>query len=216
MFNNGLPDSSLFYCIWLLCLPYCLSAHMTCTICSSAFYALCAMSIHYTDPLLFNSAAALSSFFTHESPSTVATTSNSNNNHPSSPYHVFMASVHLVHAIFAIPLHAHTTPIPSTSQVLCVIIIMTLQLLWQFNPCVYHHSVLSRDSFFSLAVETLRLLCYSRAHPFCFSYELILFVLVTSSYPAVNFLHESSSFHWQIPCDSSTPLEITPKSLRLL
>jgi hypothetical protein len=74
MFNNGLPDSSLFCCISLLCLPHCLPAHMTCTVCSSTFYALCAMSIHCTVPLLFNSAAALSSFFTHESPSTTTTT----------------------------------------------------------------------------------------------------------------------------------------------
>jgi hypothetical protein len=105
------------------------------------FYALCAMSIHCTDPLLFNSTAALSSFFTHESPSTTTTTSNSNsnNNHFSSLYRVYMAYVHLVHAIFSIPLHVHTTPIASTSQVLCVIIIATLQLLWQFNPYVYHH-----------------------------------------------------------------------------
>jgi hypothetical protein len=80
MFNNGLPDSSLFCCISLLCLPHCLSAHMTCAVCSSAFYALCAMSIHCTVPLLFNSAAALSSFFTHESPSPTTTTTNSNNN----------------------------------------------------------------------------------------------------------------------------------------
>jgi hypothetical protein len=41
VFNNGLPDSSLFCCISLLCLPHCLSAHMTCTVCSSLFM-LCA------------------------------------------------------------------------------------------------------------------------------------------------------------------------------
>jgi hypothetical protein len=80
MFNNGLPDSSLFCCILLLCLPHCLSAHMTCVVCSSTFYALCAMSIHCTVPLLFNSAAALSSFFTHESPSPTTTTAISNSN----------------------------------------------------------------------------------------------------------------------------------------
>jgi hypothetical protein len=139
MFNNGLPDSSLFCCISLLCLPHCLSAHITCAVYSSSFYALCTMSIHCTVPPLCNSAAALSSFFTHESPSPTTTTTNYNNTPNSSLYHVFMASVHLVHAIFSIPLHAHTAPISSTSQVLCVIIIATLQLLWQFNPCVYHH-----------------------------------------------------------------------------
>jgi hypothetical protein len=136
MFKNVLPDLSLFCCISLLYLPHCLSAHITCTVYSSSFYALCTMSIHCTDPLLFNSTAALSSFFTHESPSTTTTTTNSNsNNNPFSYlYCVYIASVHLVHAIFAILLHAHTTPISSTSQVLCVIIIVTLQLLWQFQP----------------------------------------------------------------------------------
>jgi hypothetical protein len=135
MFNNGLPDSSLFFCISLLCLPHFLPAHITCVVCSSSFYALCTIPIHCTDPLLFNSAAALSSFFTHESPSPTTTTTNSNiNNSPiSSLYRVYIAYVHLVHAIFAIPMHAHTVQISSTSQVLCVIIIATLRLLWQFK-----------------------------------------------------------------------------------
>ena len=141
MFNNVLPDSSLFCCISLLCLPHCLSARITCAVCSSTFYALCTMSIHYIDPLLFNSTAALSSFFTHESPSTTTTTTNSNSNiNPiSSLYRVFIDYVHLVHAMFTMSLHDDSTPISSTSQVLCVIIITTHQLLWQFNPCVYHH-----------------------------------------------------------------------------
>jgi hypothetical protein len=113
MFNNGLPDLSLFCCISLLCLPHCLSAHLTCAVCSSAFYALCAMSIRCTVPLLCSSAAALSSFFTHEfpSPTTITTTSNSNNNPISSLYRVFIASVHLVHAMFAMPLHADSASV---------------------------------------------------------------------------------------------------------
>jgi hypothetical protein len=99
------------------------------------FCALCAMSIHCTVPLLCSSAAALSSFFTHEppSPTTFKATSNSNNNLFSSLYRIYVASVHLVHAIFSIPLHAHPTLISSTSQVFCVIIIVTLQLLWLFS-----------------------------------------------------------------------------------
>jgi hypothetical protein len=51
----------------------------------------------------------------------------------SSMYCVYIASVHLVYTIFTIPLHAHTVPISSTSRVLCVIIIVTLQLLWPFS-----------------------------------------------------------------------------------
>jgi hypothetical protein len=132
MFNNGLPDLSLFCCISLLCLPHFLSVHITCAVCSSTFYVLCSMSIHSTVPLLCYSAAALSSFFTHESPSPTTTTNN-NCNLISSMYHVYMASVHLVHEIFGIPMHAHTAPISSTSRVLWVIIIVTLQLLWLFS-----------------------------------------------------------------------------------
>ena len=135
MFNNGLPDSSLFCYILLLFLPHCLSTHITCAICSSAFYALCTMSIHCTVPLLCYSAAALSSFFTRESPLPTTTIANSNNNNSliSSLYHVYIASVPLVHAIFSIPMHDHTAPISSTSRVLCVIIILTLHLLWLFS-----------------------------------------------------------------------------------
>jgi hypothetical protein len=59
MFNNGLPDSSLFCCILLLCLPHCLPAHMTCVVCSSAFYTLCTMSLQCNLPLLCISTPAL-------------------------------------------------------------------------------------------------------------------------------------------------------------
>jgi hypothetical protein len=135
MFNNGLPHSSLFYCILLLCLPHCLSANITCAVCSFTFYALCTMSTHCTVLLLCSSTAALSSFFTHESPSptTITTTSNSNNPLFSSLYRIYVASVHLVHAIFSIPLHAHPALISSTYQVFSMIIIMTLHLLWLFS-----------------------------------------------------------------------------------
>jgi hypothetical protein len=130
------------------------------------------MSIHCTIPLLFNSTVALSSFITHESPSTTTTTTTPTETTPiSSLYHVLIASVHLVHEMCAIPLHNHTAPISSTSRVI-FLIIATLQLLWWFSPRIQHHWVLCRDSFFSLAIETLRLLCYSRAHFLCFSYRL--------------------------------------------
>jgi hypothetical protein len=55
---------------------------ITCAVWSSAFYALCTISILCTVPLLCYSAAALSSFFTPKSPlpTTITTTSNINNN----------------------------------------------------------------------------------------------------------------------------------------
>jgi hypothetical protein len=141
MFNNGLPDSSLFCCISFLCLPHCLPAHMTCVVCSSAFYALCAISIHCIVPFLFNSTVVLSSFFTHESPSTTTTTTTPTTTPISSLYHVLIAYVHFVHAMHAIPLHTHTVSISSTSQVL-FLIIATLHILWWFPPRVQHHWVL--------------------------------------------------------------------------
>ena len=60
----------------------------------------------------------------------------------SSLYCVFIASVHLVHAMFAMPLHADSASLSSTSRVLYLIIIVTLQLLWWFAPRVQHHWVL--------------------------------------------------------------------------
>jgi hypothetical protein len=130
MFNNVLPDSSLFFFILLLCLPHCLPAHMTCTVYSSTIYTLCTMSLQCNLLLLCISTPALcllahTSILLHNDHNN----SNNNNNTFSSLYHVYIAYVHLVHAIFAIPLHAHTTPISSTSRVICLIIIVTLQLL---------------------------------------------------------------------------------------
>jgi hypothetical protein len=145
MFNNGLPDLSLFCCISLLFLPHCLSAHLTSIVCSSAIYPLCAMSIHYTVPLRINSAAAPSSYFTHEllSTSTNTTTPTTTATAPiSSLYRVFIAFVHLVHAVFAMPLHADSASLSSTSRVLYLIIIVILQLLWWFTPHVQHHCML--------------------------------------------------------------------------
>jgi hypothetical protein len=134
MFNNGLPDSSLFCYILLLCLPHSLLAHMTCVVCSSTIYTLCTMSLQFNLPLMCISTTMLC-LFAHTSILLHSDHSNSNrNNNPiSSLYHVLIASVHLVHAMCAIPLHTHTALISSTSRVLCLIIILTLQLLWQFS-----------------------------------------------------------------------------------
>jgi hypothetical protein len=128
MFNNGLPDLSLFCCISFLFLPHCLSAHLTSVVCSSMIYPLCAMSIHCKVPLEINSAAAQTSFFMHESLSTSTnTTTRTTIETPiSSLYCVFIASMHLVHAVFAMPLHADSASLSSTSRVLCLIIIVIL------------------------------------------------------------------------------------------
>jgi hypothetical protein len=80
------------------------------------------------------SAAALPSFFTHESPSTTTTATPTQQQQP----HLF--SVPCTYSFCAPcacnarnPLHAHTAFISSTSRVLCLIIMVTLQLLWRFS-----------------------------------------------------------------------------------
>jgi hypothetical protein len=120
----------------------------------------------------------------------------------SSLFHILIVSVLFVHAIFAMPLHAHSTPNSSTSRVLCLIIIVTLQLLRQFFPRVQHHWVFCLDFSASLAVEALRLLCLRRAYPFYF--QLQTSMLIHLSIPLrVVFLH------WTKLGDSSSPLAIT-------
>jgi hypothetical protein len=94
-FNNGLPDSSLFCCISLLCLPHRLSAKITCVVCSSGFYALCTISIHYIVTLLCSSTPALSSFFTHKSPSPTTTTATTT---PSLLYTMYIYSFYASYA----------------------------------------------------------------------------------------------------------------------
>jgi hypothetical protein len=144
MFNNGLPDLSLFCCTLLLCLPHFLSTHITCIVFSSTFYALCTMSIHCTSPLLCSSATALSSFFTHESPSPTTTTPNSYNNSNNN----LLFSVLCIYSFCAPcacnvrnPLHVDSVPLSSTSRVFCLIIIMTLHLLWQLRLFIFFVTV---------------------------------------------------------------------------
>jgi hypothetical protein len=128
VFNNSLPVSSLFYKILLLSLPYCLLACICCPFCSFAFCALCAIPIQCTFCFLSISAAAPPLyFFTHA-------LLHLNNNHLiTSLSRVLLASVHLVHAMYPMPLPAHTALISSTSRVLCLIIMVTLQLFWRFS-----------------------------------------------------------------------------------
>jgi hypothetical protein len=97
----------------------------------------------------------------------------------SSLYRVYIASVHLVHAIFTIPLHAHTTPISSTSRVLCVIIIVTLQLLWPFSHAF---------SITGCYVEIPQPLWQLRLFVFSVTVELTFSILVTGfhAHPSVN------------------------------
>ena len=67
----------------------------------------------------------------------------------SSLYYVFIASMHLVHAMFTMPLHADSASLSSTSRVFCLIIIVTLQLLWQLRLFVFFVTI---DLTFSVLV----------------------------------------------------------------
>jgi hypothetical protein len=111
-------------------------------------------SMNHSSSLYFRCCTLL--LHTPESPSTIATT------------HLFF--VQHTYSLFA-PCACYL-PMLSPCRVLCMIIIATLQLLWQLNPCVHHHWVLCQDNFTSPAVKTLRILFYSRAQPLCCSYRL--------------------------------------------
>jgi hypothetical protein len=162
-FFNGLPVSSLFCYTALLCLHQCL-LHTPCAFCSFSFYALCAMSLQCTIPLLYISVAALCLL--------LHTSITPNNNHPDlffvlhsyslcapcacNMHHVPACSppatvLHI--GVFSRTSLCHnflptaSTPlslscISSSCRVLYLIIIATLQLLWRFNPRVQHHWVL--------------------------------------------------------------------------
>jgi hypothetical protein len=81
-FSTRAPQPS--FTVLLSCCPH------PCTFCASAFYALCAISIQCTIPLLCISAAAHSSFSTPEILSTTPI---------SSLFNILIVSVHLVHAL---------------------------------------------------------------------------------------------------------------------
>ena len=158
MFINGLPVSSLFCYTALLYLHHCLHAPLPYALCSSTFYALCAMSLLCTIPLLCISAAALY---------LILHTWITLNNTQSLLCSMLLFSL----CIFCI-LYSQCFCMLSPCRVLFQIIIVTLQFLWRLNPCIHHHWVLFRDSFASPTVETLHLLCYSRAQTLCCSYRL--------------------------------------------
>jgi hypothetical protein len=150
------------------------SATLRCSVCISVFCTLLALSVllpfMLSAPCPFNAPFPFcaflllrsASFFTPQSPSTTTTIS--------SLFFILIVSVLLVHAICTKLLHAHTTPISSTSgcflhftlpqlfpllpnsplcsaslpslSPLCLIIMVTLQLLWPFNPRIQHHWLL--------------------------------------------------------------------------
>jgi hypothetical protein len=142
-FFNGLPVSSLFYYTALICLPHYLHAHIL-VLSVLIPFMLCA-PCPFNAPFLFCAFQLLhsASFSTPKSFSTTPL---------SSLFCILIVFVPLVHAIS--PCFYMLSP----SQVLCLIIMPTLQLLWPLNACVHHHWVLFRDSLASPVVETLRLL----------------------------------------------------------
>jgi hypothetical protein len=111
------------------------------------------------------------------------------------PHHfsvrVLIASVHLVHAMYPMPLPAHTALISSTSRVLCLIIMVTLQLLWRFAHAF---------SITGCHAEIPQPLWQSRLLVFSGIVELILSASVTNfnAHPLVSHLHEQSLFYWLI------------------
>jgi len=174
MFNNGLPNSSLFCCISLLCLPHCLSTHITCVVCSSAFYAMCAMSIH-----LHSSSSVLFSCCTLILLHTWITFTNNNHSKLQQQQQPHLFSVPCIYSFCA---SCACNIFHSYACSYCTNLLHLLSSLRDHHrnssaslaifPRVQHHWMLCWDSSASLAVETLRLLCDSRADLLCFSYRL--------------------------------------------
>jgi hypothetical protein len=109
---------------------------------------------------------------------------NSNNSHHiSSLYCVFIAFVHLVHAMRAKSLHTHTVLISSTTRVLCLIIIVTLQLLCSFS---HSFSIIVCYANIPQPLWQLRVFVFSVTDKLTFSIPVIGF----NSHPAVAHLHE--------------------------
>jgi hypothetical protein len=183
VFNNNLPVSSLFCKILLHSLPHFLPACICFPFCSSAFCALCTIPIQCTFCFLsISTTAPHLYFFTH------ALLHLSNNNHITSLSHVLIASIHLVHAMYTMPLLAHTALISSNSRVLYLIIMVTLQLFWRFAH-VFNIT--------GCHAEIPRPLWPSRLFVFSGIVELILSSLVTNfnAHPLVSRLHEQSLFY---------------------
>jgi hypothetical protein len=101
----------------------------------------------------------------------------------SSLFRILIVSIVFVHAIFTMSLHAHSAPNSSTTLVLCLIIIVTLHLLWSFSTRSTSLYVILR--FLSLS-SSLRLFFFS------VTVELTFSVPFTglNAHPAVNRLHE--------------------------
>ena len=103
---------------------------------------------------------------------------------------ILIVSVVFVHAIFAMPLHAHSMPNSSTTWLLCLIIIVTLQLLWSFTTRSTSLYVILR--FLSLS-GSLRLFVFSVIVELTFSVP----VTGLNAHPAVNCLHEHLHPSWR-------------------
>jgi hypothetical protein len=91
----------------------------------------------------------------------------------SSMYRVYISSVPLMHAMCSIPLHAHTMLMSSTSRLLCLIIMITLQLLWWFSHAF---------NIIGCYAKIPQPLCQLRLFVFSIIVNLMLFVSVTSSF----------------------------------
>jgi hypothetical protein len=140
------------------------SVTLLCLVCISVFCTLLSLSVLLPfmlyPPYPFNAPSLNCSFLLLQSASLHTIESSYIVTTPfSSLFCTLIVFVVFVHAIFTMPLHAHSTPNSSTSRVLCLIIIATLQLPRQFFPRVQHHWVFCLDFKASLEVEALHLLC---------------------------------------------------------
>jgi len=179
------------------------SVTLLCPVCISVFYTPLALFVllpfmlyvpyHFNAPFLDCAFLLLcsASLYTPEFSYTATTLI-------SSLFSILIVYVVFVHVIFAMPLHAHSTQNSSTTWVLYLIIIVTLQLLWLFS---------TRSASLYVILRFLSLSGNLRLFVFSVTVKLTFFVLVTglNSHPTINRLHEHIHPSW-----------IFPKTLHLL
>jgi hypothetical protein len=111
VFLIAFPHTSLALSVLLFCMLY-----VPCPF--TAQFLFCSLQLLHSPPSSHMN--HLHQQHSQQPPTAIATTPFS------SLYCVFIASMHLVHAMFTMPLHADSAPLSSTSRVFCLIIIMTL------------------------------------------------------------------------------------------
>jgi hypothetical protein len=125
--------------------------------------------------------------------------SNGNSDLISSMHPVLIVYVHLLHAMCAYHLYAQTVPMFTTSRVLCLILIVTLQLLWPFSH-VFNIT--------GCYAEIPQPLWQLRLFVFSVTVEIILSVSITRSFSSRIAHHAQSVSFYFTPTSPTVSLRL--------